>query len=268
MPIGTARLAHLCLPGSELHVGVDFDDDRQVRAALRRRAGGGATAPPTCCFRGRHAIDLAEVAACRRRSRWSWSTAPGGRRASCSSATRCWRRCRRSGSRRPRPATTASGSEPADHCVATVEALAHVLGALEGEPERFAGAAAPVRGDDRHAAALRADRARRAPAARGVPRRAARGAANAAAAAARARRRRRLPARRGERLAGAPRRRPSRRRSCTGSRAARAAARRSRRSSRRAARWRPPIPGHIRIAREQPGGGRELGCRSARAGRR
>ena len=34
VPIGTARLAHLCLPGSQLRVGVDFDDDAQVRAAL------------------------------------------------------------------------------------------------------------------------------------------------------------------------------------------------------------------------------------------
>src|SRR4030095_9757945 len=38
----------------------------------------------------------------------------------------------------PAPSNYRIRREPADHCVATVEALAQVLGALEGDPDRFA----------------------------------------------------------------------------------------------------------------------------------
>src|SRR5262249_39119653 len=38
----------------------------------------------------------------------------------------------------PAPSNYRIRREPADHCVATVEALAQVLGALEGDPARFA----------------------------------------------------------------------------------------------------------------------------------
>ena len=38
----------------------------------------------------------------------------------------------------PAPSNYRIRKEPADHCVATVEALAQVLGVLEGDPERFA----------------------------------------------------------------------------------------------------------------------------------
>ena len=125
-----------------------------------------------------------------------------------------------------------------------------MLGALEGDPERFAALRRPfeamidtqlhyartVRGARQRHAIFRARHPRRPR----TPR-----------AAARARQRRRLPARRGERLAGARGSRPPRRDRALG-RAARAhAARRSRRSSRRAGRWRPPIPDHIRIPRER-----------------
>src|SRR4051812_30398279 len=34
MPIGTARMAHLALPGSELHRGVYFHDNARVRALM------------------------------------------------------------------------------------------------------------------------------------------------------------------------------------------------------------------------------------------
>ena len=98
VPIGTARLAHLCLPNSELHVGIDFDGPItlvvvdgtwwQARKLLKRNAVLAAL--PQLRF-----------------------TPPGLSRY----------RIRR---------------EPADHCVATVEALALTLGALEEAPERFA----------------------------------------------------------------------------------------------------------------------------------
>lgn len=57
MPVGTARLAHLCLPDSELHVGVDFDDDPKVQAALAGEDGR----PAYVLFPGPNAIDIADV---------------------------------------------------------------------------------------------------------------------------------------------------------------------------------------------------------------
>ena len=57
MPVGTARLAHLCLPDSELHVGIDFDDNPQVQAAL----AGDDGRPAYLLFPGPNAIDIAEV---------------------------------------------------------------------------------------------------------------------------------------------------------------------------------------------------------------
>jgi DTW domain-containing protein YfiP len=143
MPIGTARLAHLCLPGSELHVGVDFDDDRQVRAALAGAGGGGGAARPAyLLFPGPNAIDLAEVAL---QEPITLVVVDG-----------TWWQARKLLKRNavlaglpqirftpPAPSNYRIRREPADHCVATVEALAHVLGALEGAPERFAGLLRP-----------------------------------------------------------------------------------------------------------------------------
>ena len=167
----------------------------------------------------------------------------------------------------PTPSNYRIRKEPAEHCVATVEALAQVLGALEGDPERFAALRRPfdamIDTQLHYAKTVRGARQRHA-----VHRARHPAAAADAGAAARPRRRRRLPARRGERLAGARAGRPPRRRSCTGSRGARAPARRSRRSSRRAGPLAPSIPGHIRIPRERLAARRELGRASARAGRR
>jgi len=137
VPIGTARLAHLCLPGSELRVGVDFDDDAAVRAAL---AGGGQDKTETetyLLFPGPKAIDLAAVK-------------PAGA-ITLVVVDGTWWQARKLLKRNaalaalpqirftPRvPSNYRIRKEPADHCVATIEALAEVLGALEGDPERFA----------------------------------------------------------------------------------------------------------------------------------
>jgi DTW domain-containing protein YfiP len=131
VPIGTARLAHLCLPGSELHVGVDFENDKLVRAAL----DGSANA--YLLFPGPRAIDLAE-------------TKPAGP-ITLVVVDGTWWQARKLLRRNPAlaalpqirftppaPSNYRIRKEPADHCVATVEALAYVLGALEGDPERFA----------------------------------------------------------------------------------------------------------------------------------
>ena len=133
VPIGTARLAHLCLPGSQLHVGVDFEDDRQVQAALEDEGGR----PAYLLFPGPNAIDLA--------------VAPPPGPITLVVVDGTWWQARKLLKRNARlralpqlrftpPALSRYRirKEPADHCVATVEALALVLGALEGAPERFA----------------------------------------------------------------------------------------------------------------------------------
>jgi DTW domain-containing protein YfiP len=138
VPIGTARLAHLCLPGSELHVGVDFGDDAAVRAAL----AGGDGRPAYLLFPGPAAIDLAE-------------TRPAGP-ITLVVVDGTWWQARKLLKRNavlralpqvrftpPAPSNYRIRREPADHCVATVEALALALGALEEAPARFAGLLRP-----------------------------------------------------------------------------------------------------------------------------
>jgi DTW domain-containing protein len=174
VPIGTARLAHLCLPGSELHVGVDFEDDRQVQAAL----AGDPGRPAHLLFPGPNAIDLAEAEAEARLAGPITLVVVDG----------TWWQARKLLKRNaalaalpqirftpPAPSRYRIRREPADHCVATVEALALVLGALEGEPQRFAGLLRPfeamidtqihyatnVRGARQRHALHRARRARR-----------------------------------------------------------------------------------------------------------
>jgi len=138
MPVGTARLAHLCLPDSELHVGVDFDDNPQVQAALAGEDGR----PAYLLFPGPNAIDIAEV--------------PVDRPITLVVVDGTWWLARKLTRRNaglgalpqvrftpPAPSRYRIRKEPAAHCVATVEALAHVLGVLERDPERFAGLLKP-----------------------------------------------------------------------------------------------------------------------------
>jgi DTW domain-containing protein YfiP len=131
--IGTARLAHLCLPGSELRVGVDFDDDHAVRDAL----AGGDGRPAYLLFPGPRAIDLAEakltgpITLVVVDGTW-WQARKLLRSNGVLAALPQIRFTP------PKPSNYRIRKEPAAHCVATVEALAQVLGALEGDPERFA----------------------------------------------------------------------------------------------------------------------------------
>ena len=133
VPIGTARLAHLCLPGSELRVGVDFDDDRAVRAAL----AGGDDRPAYLLFPGPDAVDLGDVKPAGPITlvvvdgTW-WQARKLLRRNAALAALPQIRFTP------PAPSNYRIRKEPAGHCVATVEALAQALGALEGDPDRFA----------------------------------------------------------------------------------------------------------------------------------
>jgi DTW domain-containing protein YfiP len=170
--IGTARLAHLCLPSSQLHVGVEFEDDAAVRAALAEAEASGR--PAHLLFPGPRAVDLGEA---RLEGPITLVVVDG-----------TWWQARKLLKRNarlaalpqirftpPAPSRYRIRREPADDYVATVEALAHVLGALEGEPERFAALLRPfeamidtqlhyvthVRGGRRRHALARARRAER-----------------------------------------------------------------------------------------------------------
>jgi DTW domain-containing protein len=129
--IGTALLARLGLASADLRTDVDFSGDPVVSGAL---AAGNAYV----LFPGKNAIDVASA-------RFptpitlvvldgTWWQAQKLLKANPTLA------------KLPRLALTPAGPsvygrirrEPADHCVATLEAIAHVLGHLEGDPARFA----------------------------------------------------------------------------------------------------------------------------------
>jgi DTW domain-containing protein YfiP len=126
--IGTARIAKLSLPNSELRVGVDFSEDPVVKKAVTENA--------YLLFPSKTAIDLHEV----NQDKPITLVVVDG----------TWWQARKLWRRNPMiaalphvrftpnaPSNYRIRREPADHCVATIEALAHVLGTLEGDPERF-----------------------------------------------------------------------------------------------------------------------------------
>ena len=124
--IGTARLAHLALPNSELHLGVDFSAHERVRevVALEGTAllfpGEGAALPETP---PRTLIVLDGT----------WSLAR-----KLLSRNPALQRLPRIGFVPARPSNYRIRREPADDFVSTIEAVAHVLEVLEGAPGRFA----------------------------------------------------------------------------------------------------------------------------------
>jgi DTW domain-containing protein YfiP len=128
--IGTARIARLGLAGAILRTDVDFGDDKLVREVL---ASGNAYV----LFPGDEAIDV-ETASLPSPITLvvvdgTWWQAQKLLKANPALAAL------------PRlrmtpliPSTYGQiRREPAEHCVATIEAIAHVLGHLEGEPGRF-----------------------------------------------------------------------------------------------------------------------------------
>jgi DTW domain-containing protein YfiP len=137
--IGTARMAMLCLPNSELHVGADWTDSPVLARIL-----ADATRPPALLFPGPGAIDIARDPP---RGPITLVVVDG-----------TWRQVRkvllanpvlsalpRYAFEPPAPSEYRIRREPSASCVSTIEALAHVLGALEGEPERFTALLAPFR---------------------------------------------------------------------------------------------------------------------------
>ena len=126
--IGTARIAHLCLPRSELRVGIDFRRDPAVRAAL--------SGSPYLLYPGPDAIDVADVRASGPLTLivvdGTWWQAKSLLKHNPELALIPQIRCTP-----PRESRYRIRREPAAHCVATIEALAQVLGVLEGDPARF-----------------------------------------------------------------------------------------------------------------------------------
>jgi DTW domain-containing protein YfiP len=129
VPINTVRLARLSLPGAILRRAVDFETDPVVTDALSGKDGGP---PPYLLFPGPKAMDLAEV------------RPPGPITLVVLDGT--WWQAGKLLRRNPRLATLPQlrisppapsryriRREPHDHCVATIEAIAFALRALEGE---------------------------------------------------------------------------------------------------------------------------------------
>lgn len=128
--IGTARMASLCLAGSQLHVGVRFDE-RTLASVLDDR-----TRPPVLLWPGPGAIDVA--------------TAPPAGPVTLVVVDGTWSQARKLVQHNPEiaalpryafapsePGRYRIRREPSAECLSTIEALAHVLGVLEGDRERF-----------------------------------------------------------------------------------------------------------------------------------
>jgi DTW domain-containing protein YfiP len=139
MAIGTARMANLCLPNSELHVGVDFE-----RSPALARALGDPSRPAALLYPGDDAIDVL--------------TDPPRGPITLVVVDGTWWQARklvrtnptlaalpRYAFRAPTPSEYRIRREPDEAYVSTIEALVHVLGVLEGDPERLKELLTPFR---------------------------------------------------------------------------------------------------------------------------
>lgn len=131
MPIGTARMASLCLPQARLFVGVRWADSAALAHAL-----GDPARPPILLYPGPGARDILR------------EPPPGPVTLVVVDGT--WSQAKtvvrdnpvlhalpRYAFATPEPSRYRIRREPNAEYVSTIEALMHVLGALEGEPARF-----------------------------------------------------------------------------------------------------------------------------------
>lgn len=138
MPFGTARMASLCLPQSSVHVGVAWDESEVLG-----RACGDPERPAVLLHPGPGARDIVRdpppgpVTLIVLDGTWPQSRAMV--RASPALA-----RLPRFTFTPPEPSRYRIRREPRAEYVSTIEALAHVLGALEGNVERFRALLAPL----------------------------------------------------------------------------------------------------------------------------
>lgn len=137
--IGTARMASLCLPDAELHVGANFEG-----SALLERIVSDPERPAALLWPGEGAIDVL--------------TSPPERPITLVVVDGTWPHAKklvkttptlaalpRLAFVAPRPSEYRIRREPHEAYLSTIESLCVVLGALEGEPERFASLLAPFR---------------------------------------------------------------------------------------------------------------------------
>jgi DTW domain-containing protein YfiP len=131
MPIGTARMASLCLPHSELHVGVRWADSAPLARALRDPAR-----PPILLYPGPGARDILREPPVGPVTLvvvdGTWSQAKTVVR-----DNPVLQALPRYAFATPEPSQYRIRREPRAEYVSTIEALMHVLGALEGDPARF-----------------------------------------------------------------------------------------------------------------------------------
>lgn len=137
--IGTAHMASLCLPNSELHVGRAWADDPKVQAALNN-----AAAPAILLYPGPEAKDILTEPPTGPVTLvvvdGTWSQAKNVVR-----DNEMLRTLPRYAFRAPQPSEYRIRREPSDEVVSTIESLMYALGALEGEAERFAAMLTPFR---------------------------------------------------------------------------------------------------------------------------
>jgi DTW domain-containing protein len=137
--IGTGRMASLCLPNSELHVGIHWGDS----AALARALSDPAR-PPALLYPGTDAVDVLRhppagpVTLVVVDGTW-WQARKVLRENPALAALP------RYAFTPPSPSEYRIRREPEPSYVSTLEALVHVLGALEGDPARFRAMLAPFR---------------------------------------------------------------------------------------------------------------------------
>jgi DTW domain-containing protein len=138
-PIGTAYMASLCLPNSELHVGVEWEESRVLERVL-----GEPSRPAWLLYPGEGATNVQDVA---RGAPITLVVVDGTWSQTRKMVHRSPRLARlpRLAFSPPRPSEYRIRREPEEHCVSTIEALMYVLGALEGAPERFEGLLTPFR---------------------------------------------------------------------------------------------------------------------------
>jgi DTW domain-containing protein YfiP len=139
MPIGTARMANLCLPQSELHVGVRWDDNAAVTRALTDPAR-----PAALLYPGPGARNILEdppvgpVTLVVVDGTWSQAKTVVRDNPILQALPRY-------AFAAPEPSQYRIRKEPSVEYVSTIEALMHVLSVLENDPVSFRALLAPFR---------------------------------------------------------------------------------------------------------------------------